>query len=483
MFALLEVASQELLPLITYLKLGLHVILLEKDRLSYQATGNTTAKITSQHGLFYSYLIESFGEDYAKQYLNANEQAIDNIESIIQEEGIDCNFERQDSYVFTQQEKELAKIKKEVKNVQSLDFPAKFVNSISLSLPILGAIQFPNQAQFHPRKYILGLTNCILQNSGMIYENTKVVDVKKEGSEHICYLDNGSEVHSPYVVMATKYPFINIPGFYFLKMYQETSYLIGVETNQELPSGMYINTEQPTMSFRTVTDGNKKLLLIGGSEHKTGAKINLLDSYTSLETIAKKLYPDCKICYRWNTEDCISADKIPYIGSFSSLMPNIFVATGFKKWGMTSSNVAANIITDKILGKENAYENVFLSTRFHPIKDHTETANMVKESVYSLLINKLVIPPDTISSIPVGEGKLIEIDGKKIGIYKDSSDKLFAVKPICSHLGCELSFNNLDKTWDCPCHGSRFDYMGNCIYGPSVNGLQQINIAEEIQNE
>ena len=153
-------------------------------------------------------------------------------------------------------------------------------------------------------------------------------------------------------------------------------------------------------------------------------------------------------------------------------MPNVYVATGYKKWGMTTSNIAANIITDKILGKENPYEDVYLSTRFHPIKNKEELGNMVKEVTYSLGINKLKFPDKTLDSIHKDEGSIIELDGKKVGIYKDKDGNLFAIKPVCSHLGCELSWNNLDKTWDCPCHGSRFNFKGKSLYDPSIRDLE-----------
>lgn len=255
-------------------------------------------------------------------------------------------------------------------------------------------------------------------------------------------------------------------------MYQEMSYVIGVETNNPLFQGMYINTERPTVSFRTAKQNEKDLLLIGGMGHKAGERKDISDSYTNLEAIGKQYYPDCKIVYRWCTEDCISLDKIPYIGEFSNLMPNVYVGTGYKKWGMTTSNVAANIITDKILGKQNPYEEVFTSTRMEPIKNHQEVGNMLKEVATSWTVEKLKIPEEKLQDIKKGEGGLIEFEDKKVGAYRDESGKVYLVKPVCSHLGCELTWNNLEKTWDCPCHGSRFNYKGKSIYDPSIKDLE-----------
>lgn len=407
--------------------------------------------------------------------MNANEQAIKNIKEIIDNEKIDCDFEWQDNYVYTDSEDEIASIKNEVVNVNSLGSDAKFVNNINLPFPTLAGICFPNQAQFHPLKYCKGLYESILKNNGLIYENTKVYDVHKKQD---CYevITNSYNVKAKYVVLACHYPIINNPGFYFLKMYQETSYIIGFTTNSPLSQGMYINTKPPICSLRTAIYKDTKLVLMSGSDHKTGSKQDLSDCYRNLENRAKEIFPDANILYRWNTEDCISLDKIPYIGEFSELMPDMYVATGFKKWGMTTSNVAANIITDMIMKKENPYADTFKSTRFNPIKNGTEFINMLKQTTTSLVLDKFKVPEDTLSSIKNDEGKIVELEDTKLGIYRDTGGKYYAIKPICSHLGCELSWNNLDKTWDCPCHGSRFSYTGKSLYEPSIKDIELINI-------
>lgn len=465
-----------------------NVVLLEKDKICNHTSGNTTAKITSQHGLFYSYLLQSVGKKEAKQYLKANEKAIHNIAEIIQNEKIECEFEWQNAYVFTQKKEEIEKIRKEVQALNYLDFPAEFIenipipikekqkeenkNYINVQKKVLGAIVFKNQAQFNPCLYAQGLANKIEERNGEIYENSKVIDIKKQEEGYEVLTEN-AKIKAKKVVIASHYPIINAPGFYFMKMYQVTSYLIAAETKEPLFEGMYINSEEPTISLRTAKYGDKKLLIVGGMSHKTGAKISLKDSYNRLEEVAKQLYPDAKVIYKWNTEDCIPLDKIPYIGEFSNLWPNVYVATGYKKWGMTSSNVAANIITDKILCRKNLNEDVFKSTRLKPIKNYKELGNMLKEVSYSALFNKLEKIDDLAKDVKQNEGKIVEVDGKKVGIYRDEKGKIYMVKPYCTHLGCELSWNNLDNTWDCPCHGSRFTYEGKSIYDPSINNLER----------
>ena len=455
-------------------KAGKKVIVIDKGEIGEKTSGNTAGKITSLHGLFYDHLINDFGEEYAKKYLEANELAIKNIQKIINDEKIDCDFEIQDAYTYTTNQEEIIEIEKEVQAVNKIGKDAEIVTKTELPFKIAGAIKFSNQAQFHPRKYMLGLCKEIVKKN-KIYTYTTALDIKKDENNYIIYTDRG-DIEAKDVVIATHFPIVNTPGFYFIKMYQSTSYIIAIETEKKLPKGMYINIREPIYSFRTAKYNDKEILLIGGSNHKTGEPITDNTHYQELEKKAKELYPDCKILFKWNTRDCISLDKIPYIGEFSNLMPNMYVGTGFNKWGMTSSNIAANIVADKIMKRENEFEEAFKATRVKPIKNRWEVKNMLQETVNSIALNKLKIKPEHISKIEKDNGAIIQLDGENVGIYKDLKGKIYTVKPNCTHLGCLLSWNNLDKTWDCPCHGSRFDYMGKNIYEPAIKDLEIKNI-------
>ena len=455
-------------------KQGKKVIVLEKGEIGEKVSGNTTAKITSQHGLFYDHLIQDYGKEYAKKYLEANEKAIENIAKIIDDEKIDCDFSRQKAYVYTIKDDEINNIKREVKAVNELGKKAKFVTELDLPFEIKGAIEFENQAEYHARKYMLGLCDVILKEN-KIYEYTTVTDIKNKGEKYEIYTDKGI-VRAKYVVLATHYPIINTPGFYFTKMYQSTSYLMAIETNEKIPQEMYITVQNPVYTFRKALYNGKEILIFGGCDHKTGEAINDTTNYDDLEEKIREWYPDAKILFKWNTRDCISLDKIPYIGEFSNLMKNMYVGTGFKKWGMTFSNIAANIVVDMILGKKNEYAEIFDSTRLKPIKNRWEMGNMLEQSINSVVLNKFKIEPEDIENIENDNGAIVKIKGVNIGIYKNADGKIYAVKPNCTHLGCLLSWNNLDKTWDCPCHGSRFDYKGQNIYEPAIKNLELINI-------
>lgn len=456
-------------------KSGMKVTILEKDEILSHTSSNTTAKITSQHGLIYKYLIDSKGKEFARKYYDANEKAIKNIEEIIKNEQINCDFEKENSYVFTEDELEVQKIKDEVNSCLDLKINAKFTTKIDLPINIQGAIYFENQAQFHPKKYGLGLCQSILNHKGKIYENSKAININRNIDSFTINTTTNS-VTAKYLVIATHYPILNFPGYYFLKMYQSTSYAIALDIgNEKSFKGMYINTSEPIKSFRMINDDNQKLLLIVGNGHKTGEKKDLSNSYNNLEKIAKKIYPSASVKYKWHTEDCITLDKLPYIGDFSHIMKNVFVATGYNKWGITLSNIASNIIKDKILGNSNEFEELFTATRVEAIKNIQEVENILKETTNSLIINKFKTPNNDFSTISCNEGRIVEIDGKKIGIYRDENNKLYKIIPTCSHLGCELSWNNLSKTWDCPCHGSRFTYSGESIESPSIENLKTVD--------
>ena len=460
---------------------GYNVTILERDRIANKVTGHTTAKITSQHGLIYHYLLNQYGKEFARKYYLANQKSIQEIEKIITQNQIACDFERQNSCVYTTNKSESDKINEELHALKELDIEASKIEEAPLPFEIVSGVKFKNQAQFNPIKYIDGLVKKITDFKGKIFENTTCYDIKRDDDSYICYTENNT-VKAKYVVLASHYPFINFPGVYFAKMYQSSSYVIGIDTKSELFDGMYINIQSPIYSFRTAKEGDKKILLLGGGDHKTGENICYKDSYGLLEEKAKQWYPNCEIKYRWSTRDCITLDKIPYIGEFSNTLPNMYVGTGFNKWGMTSSNVAARIVTDKIIGKENEYSEVFEATRLNPIVNKDEVKNMVSQTVKSLVVERIEKPKKVLSDeislddINQETGQIVELNGEKVGVYKDIEGKIFGVKPVCTHLGCILNWNDADKTWDCPCHGSRFDYTGKNIYNPALKDLEKVEL-------
>ena len=444
-------------------KENLKVTVLDMGKIGFQTTGNSTAKITSQHGLFYKDLKDSKGEDFARLYYDANEDAIKNIKKIVEKEKIQCDLECQSAYVLAANREEVQKVKDEVEVVRGFGGHAEYleredIDKNLLILNPLAAIRFKNQAQFNSYKYTIELAKICKNLGANIYENTKVVDVRDEKDYYYLETEDGYKIKAKYLVIRMAKVDNNIKKDV-------------VDGNIENYAKQDKENRKRVKEKQNSKIDNEYVLIVVGADHKTGEKTDLSNSYKKLENIAKQIYPQGKVENYWNTEDCITLDKIPYIGKYSNIWENAYVATGFNKWGITTSNIAANIITDMIIGRKNRYEDIFISTRVEPVKNRQEVGNMLKETVSSLVLKKFELPESEQASLKNEEGKIIEIEGEKVGAYKDKEGRIYTIVPKCAHLGCELSWNNLDKTWDCPCHGSRYDYTGKMLYGPTVKDL------------
>lgn len=432
---------------------GRDVVLIDAAEIASGNTKNTTAKITSQHDLIYSKLIAEFGKEKARQYAKANELAIKKYKEIIEDKRIECDFEEKPAYVYSLNEVDV--LKEEVEAAKNLGIDAEFVQEANLPFKINGAVKFNNQAQFNPLKFLKGISNELV-----IYENTRALEIKEN-----LVVTSGGNITANNIVVATHYPIMNAPGYYFMKMHQERSYVLALENTSEI-DGMYIDLNKEGYSFRTYNN----LLLLGGISHRTGENEEG-GSYDELRKVAKRLYPKAKEKYYWSAQDCMTIDGIPYIGRYSSETPNIYVATGFNKWGMTSSMVSAMIISDMILEKENDFSEIFSPRRFDLSLSINNIANDLIETAKNFIAQKVYIPSSEIEHIKNGHGGIIEYNGEKVGVYKNKEGKEFFVSTKCTHLGCQLSWNSDELTWDCPCHGSRFDYKGRLIGSPATKDL------------
>ena len=432
---------------------GKEVVIIDKAEIASGNTRNTTAKITSQHDLIYNKLIQEFGEEKAKQYARANELAIRKYREIIEERKIECDFEELPAYIYSLKDTEL--IKKEVDAAKKLGIDAEFVEKINLPLEVKGAVKFNNQGQFNPLKFLEDISKELT-----IYENTRAIKIE----ENLVSTDKGNIVAN-YIVIATHYPIMNAPGYYFMKMHQERSYVIALENAGNI-EGMYIDYDKEGYSFRNY----KGLLLLGGISQRTGEN-EAGGSYDKLRKVAKEIYPNSREKYHWSAQDCMTIDGIPYIGKYSDSTPNIYVATGFNKWGMTSAMVSAMIISDLILGKENNFSEIFSPKRFDLSLSISNIAKDLSETTKNFIAQKVYIPSSEIEHIKNGHAGVVEYKGQKVGVYKNKEGKEFIVSTKCPHLGCELHWNADELTWDCPCHGSRFNYDGDLIDSPSVKDI------------
>lgn len=410
-----------------YLKhAGKDVLVLEADRIGQGQTKGTTAKITSQHGLIYQHLEKNMGKEAARLYAAANRQAIEEYRRLIHDRAVFCDFKTSVACLYTTFHSEL--LQKELNAATKAGIPAVLETQTELPLPVNSALYFPGQAQFHPRKFLAAMAYPLT-----IYEHSPVLALKRSGRHTMLYTPHG-KVAAKQVIFACHYPFPLVPGFYFAKMYQERSYVL--QLGNTLPiEHMYLGIDPDGLSFRQAGDE----LLLGGFSHRSGRSGSVCTGtdtpYEKLTQAARHLYPHAVVRGHWSAQDCMTLDGVPYIGNFSSRTPNWYVATGFGKWGMTSSMTAALLLTDLICGKKVPWAKLFSPTRFTPKASASHLAVHLLESTKGL------------------------------------SAGFFCKTPRCPHMGCKLEWNSADLAWECPCHGSHFDKQGHLQSGPAQTDI------------
>ncbi|MEE0914764.1 MAG: FAD-dependent oxidoreductase [Ruminococcus sp.] len=388
---------------------GVKYILVEKGLICGCTTQNTTAKITYQHGLIYHKISESNSTEAAKMYLKANKSAFEKYAEMCKT--IDCDFEIKDNFVYSTNNRKV--LENEVNTLEKIGFKAELCENIPLPFDTVGAVKFKNQAQFNPLKFISAIAKGL-----NIYEFTFVKEMVGNTAITEC-----AKIHANKVIVATHFPFINKHGSYFLKLYQHRSYVIALEKAQNV-EGMYVDENRSGLSFRNY--GN--FLLLGGGSHRTGKNGG---NWSELRQFANRNYPDSKEKFCWATQDCMSLDGIPYIGQYSKNTPNLYVASGFNKWGMTGAMVSAMILSDMVMGRRNDFAEVFNPSRS-------------------------ILKPQLFINAVEATKNLLTISEKR-----------------CPHLGCALKWNNAEHSWDCPCHGSRFTKYGKLIDNPANGDLKK----------
>lgn len=462
-------------------KAGVKVAVIEADRILQGTTGHTTAKITSQHDLIYSKIYSQMGRELAQQYADANESAIRMIEKIATENGIECDFVPQSAYVYTMQDKYIDKIKDEAVIAESLGIKATYLEEIPLPFPIKAAVRFDNQAQFHPRKFLLRLAEEIVKSGNQIFEQSRIVDIEDDNN-YVLITNQGKKVTAEKLIIASHYPCYNKAGLYFTRLYPERSYVVAIKAKESYPGGMYINMEEPKRSLRSQRSDDGELILVGGESHKTGQGEDTIKHYEALIDYATKTFTVEDIPYRWSTQDCMTLDGLPYVGHFTSNTPNMHIATGYGKWGMTNSIASAMILRDLIIEGKSPWQDVYNPSRKTVL---ASAKNFIVENlnVAEKLIEGKILPMADNTDIKAGEGKIINVNGQRLGAYRDQQGTLHVVDTTCTHMGCELYWNSAEKSWDCPCHGSRFTYEGDIIEGPAVTPLnvhRDVNTIEKL---
>jgi glycine/D-amino acid oxidase-like deaminating enzyme/nitrite reductase/ring-hydroxylating ferredoxin subunit len=458
-------------------KEGLKVALLEAGSVLNGTTGHTTAKVTAQHGLVYDEFINHFGEEKARLYFESHMNAIQFVESNVTEKGIDCDFSKEDAYIYAVTDEYKEKLETEWEAYKRLEIDGALKDTIPFNIEVKAALMMKNQAQFHPLKYLKVLLDDAVNAGCMVFENTTATDIEDDDLQPKVVTKSGFKVTCNQVIIASHFPFYDLPGLYFARMYPERSYAIGIKTDKEYPGGMYISADSPTRSIRYTPINGEKLIIIGGENHKTGQGIDTIQHFEALEAFAEEVFGIKEYDYRWSAQDLVTLDKLPYIGPITSAREHILVATGFKKWGMTTGTVAGRLLADYVVNNENPYKELYSPSRFHADPDLKSIISTNVDVAKHLIKGKLEIIPGDPDDLTDGEGSAVMYNGKRAGAYKDENGKLYIVDTTCTHLGCECEWNHAEKTWDCPCHGSRYAYSGDVIEGPAKKALKLL--AEE----
>ncbi|WP_353643232.1 FAD-dependent oxidoreductase [Mesorhizobium sp. WSM2239] len=447
---------------------GKSVAVLEARQIGRQATGRSTAKVTSQHGQRYDRLIRDIGRDDARIYAQANEHAVEKIRTLVETLQLDCGLKQMAAFVYGETEDEAASLRKEAEAASSLGLPASFVTEVDLPFPVTGAVRFDGQAQFDPYRYLLGLAE-VVSREAMLFEKSRVTDVE-HGEPCIVKTDGGS-VTADRVIVATQMPIVH-DGHFYAKAFPFAHPIVAAPMPAgHVLDGMFISVGSPTHSLRSAERDGKSYLIAVGGEFRTGVTEDELAMVSDLQAFLKSTFGVESLSHSWINEDFRPMDDLPFVGRASSAKPHFFVAVGFDAWGVTQATVAAGIIAD--LERANEAAEIFDATRLRPVSGGpTFVSENVKTGIRLVGDRLFKQRVQEIESIAAGQGGIVEIDGEQLAVVKDDQGVVSALSAVCTHLGCIVGWNEVDRTWDCPCHGSRFDRQGQVISGPAVSPLE-----------
>ncbi|MCW2543562.1 MAG: iron-sulfur binding oxidoreductase [Frankiales bacterium] len=453
---------------------GKTVAVVEADRIAASVTGYTTAKITSLHTTIYAELVGSFGEDQARLYGESQQAGLERIATLVETLGIDCDFERQSAYTYVREQFEVDAIRQEAETAARLGLPATFVTECELPFPIAGAVRFGQQAQFHPRRYLLALAEQIVGDGSHVFEQSRMTGLD-EGEPCTVQCESGQVVADD-VVVATHFPVLD-RGLMFARLEPHRDVVVAglLPEGQEL-DGMYISTESATHSVRVAPHPDGRLLIVGGEPWKTGKDEDVQARYDKLAAWTTETFGISEIRYRWSTQDNKSVDGVPYIGRFHPGADHVYVAAGFRGWGMTNGAVSGLLLADLITGVESPWEELYSPNRITPLTSAKDAVRLQVDAVKGLVVETFTPPEvESVDEIRPGDGAIAKVNGDKAAVFRDEQGALHCLSARCTHLGCVVAFNNAEKSWDCPCHGSRFDRDGAVLQGPANTPLATVD--------
>lgn len=455
-------------------KENIDVILIDALEFMKLSTGNTTAKVTFQHDLIYRHILDKYNLEIARLYYQAQTEAMEMIERLVLDHNIMCDMRKTYTMIYASDEEGIEKLRKEYEAYEKIGIKGNMVVDVPYGLPGEVGLKVDNQLEFDPVKYLSHLI-AELEDMGIrMFEHSRAVDIKEQEDSKRIKLQSGKEITANRVVVSTGFPFYDGSGKYFMRLAPYRSYLVAFPV-EEAEDGMFITATEPKYSIRFSEAQGRKHLLIGGRGHKVGQEESAENSYRELIEFGQRYFHVDAPSHRWSAQDYESLDEMPYIGKISSKEDGVYVATGFRKWGMTNGTAAAILLKDTLTGKESKYQELFAPNRGEVReslgKAMKENLNVAKEMIKGKVVSKKT----ELADIKQEEGGIVRHRGKRAGAYKDANGKLFLVDATCTHLGCELMYNDAEHTYDCPCHGSRFNHDGSIIEGPATKSLRKLD--------
>lgn len=454
---------------------GARVAVLEAAQVGAGTSGHTTGKVTSLHSLVYADLVRRHGEDGARRYAEANQAGVEKVAVLVDELGIDCDLTRAPAYTYTREPDRLAEIEAEVEAAGRLGLPVALAGETDLPFDIVAAVRFDNQIHLHPGRYLVGLAAAVTRGGGQVLEQTRVTAIDQQPDGTVELTTQTAKVRARQVVVATLLP-PGVTGGFFAKTRPSRSYGLAARLTGSAPASMTISIDSPTRSTRPWPTPGPNGLIVVGNGHETGAEPDTEAMYADLEAWTRSTFDVEAIDYRWSAQDYSTPDRVPYVGR-PPLSRSVLVATGFQKWGLSNGTAAAVMLADLLAGRDNAWLPTFDASRIGDLKAIGEVVKdnlkVGKEFVGGRLARFDSIPADELEP---GDGGLVHVDGETVGAYRDPDGALHAVRPTCTHLGCPLRWNPAETSWDCNCHGSRFDADGAILNGPTVDPLEKVEL-------
>ncbi len=442
------------------------VALFEARELLYGTTGFTTAKLSAQHNLIFDELIKRYDLEKARLYYEANMQGVENIVAIAGREKIDCDLKKQSAYVYTQHESEKENIKKEARAYERLEIKGELTETMPVDIDITQAIVMHDQYEFHPVAFLAGLVKQLEKMNVKIYEQTTINKIQ-DGDPVKLRTNAGHTIRCKQTVCATQYPVHEPEKMYASKFEPEISFALACEIEEDFPGGMYISCDNPKRTFRAMRVNGKEYFLVGGESHQIGDGFSDEERYKNILKFAQETFTVKNVLAHWSSHDLITKDRIPMIGILHPDEKNVYVITGFSKWGLANGAIGAEVLSDLMQGNKNRYSEMFDPHRNIP--DLKEEKEKESSTNYHKSIHK-----EKVEALENREAIILEDEEGKIGVYKDDSGNLHALDTACTHLGCDVEWNDGDKTWDCPCHGSRFHATGDVLAGPATEPLGHV---------